>query len=880
MARLPIIDGDYDDWGVILNQFLEVSHNQDGTLISSAVSAALPSPIPTGNLGSGTASISNFLRGDGTWAVPNSVIGATGPIGPTGTSGATGSTGPVGATGAGASGALLSSNNLSDVSSASTSLGHLGGAPLASPTFTGTPSAPTATAGTNTTQIATTAFATGAISALSGMYVPTAGGTVTGTLNQQIAGDNNPRVVLNDGKLLIGNPNAAPNFGTDVPGNKGVGSDFQVSMERTFDGARLLNLREPRYYLYDNNGNQFTLSLTPWSSGTLNTTLTLSCTLGSFSALANPGSITLSNVADGTGVISYTGVTGTGGVGTAGTLTGCAIVSGTLSQSTDSSARALIRGSDSFGAEIFDILNSGGLRINDQISFNSAGVGYASANDIVVGYTNWPARTGGGVIYGTDYIAGNSNVPYVYTYRTDSGGYHYYRIFADNAMVTWNAISGLYPSTPLGLGSNAYRWGTSYIGSVLGGTGSATSPVFGFANDTTGGTGLFSLGASTGGIGLTSSGAQVASFSPTGLLMGLAGTAAAPVIAVPGGTSGIYQPSISGSNSLGFTVGGVGFANLTHNVSTGGQLMYPASDNNLGLGTSSNRWSDVYSYLFIAESGLVTAPSHTFRADTTTGIYLVTSGELGITAGSTSVATATSSGMALTGTPTAPTATPGTNTTQIATTAFVGSAVSAATSSTLASGVASATSVGAAPDLRPTGWTSESAPRGLMASATVPAAGAVGATGTLRLTAVYLASGTVVNNLNVMIGSTGATAPTHFWMGLYDNNRNQLATTADQGTAAIAANTLYSLPVAITAAGSATSFTTTYSGLHYVGVLVIATTTLPLQVGPTSSIAGEYAIILPPILSGTSDTATGSAPAFPHQAAALSGSEMVYVGTS
>ena len=33
-----------------------------------------------------------------------------------------------------------------------------GGAPLASPTFTGTPKAPTAATGTNNTQIATTAF--------------------------------------------------------------------------------------------------------------------------------------------------------------------------------------------------------------------------------------------------------------------------------------------------------------------------------------------------------------------------------------------------------------------------------------------------------------------------------------------------------------------------------------------------------------------------------------------------------------------------------------------------------------------------------------------------------------------------------------------------
>ena len=41
-------------------------------------------------------------------------------------------------------------------------------APLVSPTFTGTPKAPTATAGTNTTQIATTAFVTSAVSSARG----------------------------------------------------------------------------------------------------------------------------------------------------------------------------------------------------------------------------------------------------------------------------------------------------------------------------------------------------------------------------------------------------------------------------------------------------------------------------------------------------------------------------------------------------------------------------------------------------------------------------------------------------------------------------------------------------------------------------------------
>ena len=47
-------------------------------------------------------------------------------------------------------------------------------APISSPSFTGTPTAPTAAAGTNTTQIATTAFVTSA----AGSVVKTASGTI------------------------------------------------------------------------------------------------------------------------------------------------------------------------------------------------------------------------------------------------------------------------------------------------------------------------------------------------------------------------------------------------------------------------------------------------------------------------------------------------------------------------------------------------------------------------------------------------------------------------------------------------------------------------------------------------------------------------------
>lgn len=50
-------------------------------------------------------------------------------------------------------------------------------APLASPTFTGTPAAPTAAANTNTTQVATTAFVMTEV----GDYAPLASPTLTGT---------------------------------------------------------------------------------------------------------------------------------------------------------------------------------------------------------------------------------------------------------------------------------------------------------------------------------------------------------------------------------------------------------------------------------------------------------------------------------------------------------------------------------------------------------------------------------------------------------------------------------------------------------------------------------------------------------------------------
>ena len=55
-----------------------------------------------------------------------------------------------------------------------------GAAPLASPALTGAPTAPTATAGTNTTQLATTAFVTGGIATAVSALAPLASPALTG----------------------------------------------------------------------------------------------------------------------------------------------------------------------------------------------------------------------------------------------------------------------------------------------------------------------------------------------------------------------------------------------------------------------------------------------------------------------------------------------------------------------------------------------------------------------------------------------------------------------------------------------------------------------------------------------------------------------------
>ena len=102
-----------------------------------------------------------------------------------------------------------------------------GAAPLASPNFTGTPSAPTATAGTNSTQLATTAFVATAVAA---------GGAVASVFGRTGA------VVATTGDYAVGQvtgaaPLASPTFTGTVTLPAGT---VTLAQQANFPAARLM----------------------------------------------------------------------------------------------------------------------------------------------------------------------------------------------------------------------------------------------------------------------------------------------------------------------------------------------------------------------------------------------------------------------------------------------------------------------------------------------------------------------------------------------------------------------------------------------------------------------------------------------------------------
>lgn len=145
--------------------------------------------------------------------------------------------------------------------------------------------------------------------------------------------------------------------------------------------------------------------------------------------------------------------------------------------------------------------------------------------------------------------------------------------------------------------------------------------------------------------------------------------------------------------------------------------------------------------------------------------------------------------------------------------------------------------------------------------------------GTLALAAIGLATATKISNISfTATGASSANTPGNWWFGLYDNNFHQLAVTANQLTAAWAASATKTLAIANIASGAATSFTTTYSGVYYIGFLMTAVTVVQLFVTGNQ----QALTSLPPIMGGSSDTTQTTPPAFPHTATTPGGTYKPY----
>jgi hypothetical protein len=139
--------------------------------------------------------------------------------------------------------------------------------------------------------------------------------------------------------------------------------------------------------------------------------------------------------------------------------------------------------------------------------------------------------------------------------------------------------------------------------------------------------------------------------------------------------------------------------------------------------------------------------------------------------------------------------------------------------------------------------------------------------GRLCLQAIALEAGATITNIVWMSATTAGSAMTNQWFGLFDNNRNALRLTADQTSGAWGANTAKS--VALTS-----TFVTTYSGLHYIGVCVVGTPPTLMGLTPSNSAA----IAVPPIVSGFSTTGLTTPPGLPFQGAALSVNGAILLG--
>lgn len=130
--------------------------------------------------------------------------------------------------------------------------------------------------------------------------------------------------------------------------------------------------------------------------------------------------------------------------------------------------------------------------------------------------------------------------------------------------------------------------------------------------------------------------------------------------------------------------------------------------------------------------------------------------------------------------------------------------------------------------------------------------------GRLTLQAIWLPAGTTINSISFWSATTAGATLTNQLFGLYDINLNLLRSSTNDTSTAWAANSRKTLSLT-------SAFTTTYSGLYYLGIMVAATT-VPTLKGNTARTGGQLNAGAPST-GGTSTT--GLTTALPATAAAL-----------
>ena len=655
-------------------------------------------------------------------------------------------------------GKIQLAGDLSGTAAAPTVPGLALKAPIASPTFTGTPAAPTAAAGTNTTQVATTGFVTSAIASAT---IPDATTSVKGKI--QLAGDlsgtaaapvvaanaittakildanvTDAKIATISGSKVIGNiPGSAANVTGVVPvANGGTGQTSIAAVKSTLGlsgtnvaiGAASGTTNQGAGAVGVGNGtgqtNQGSQSVAiGYVAGNSNQGAN-SVAIGSNAAQGGQGTQSVAiGIAANSGANNATAVGGFSSAGhTNATAIGYqAVTSGnnTIQLGADgvtipgSTAITNVKTSGTITAGTVTYPNAHNSVVGQVLTTNASGVAsWASPASSGVPYTGATSEVNLGsfdlTVNGLTVGKGKKDAAgtaYIYNSAVGVNALNSFTGGTKNTALGYNALSSVTSTDQnVAIGANAMGSTTEYFqqsvavgnqtllynkGSFNTGLGSG---VLSSPNLTTSATYLVGVGAlalinNSSGQYNTGVGSYALANNTTGSFNTALGQGADVTTGNLSNSTAIgYDAKVNASNTI--QLGNNSVTNVkTNGTLTAGNVTYPNAHNSVAGQVLTTNASGVASWASpsssaSALSGTVAVANGGTGTTTLTG-YVKGNGTSAMTA-SANIPVADVSGAAplaspaFTGTPTAPTAAANTNTTQVATTAFVTSALSSA----------------------------------------------------------------------------------------------------------------------------------------------------------------------------------------------------------